>query len=132
MNKQEYNELNLIISYVALLVSNGDWKPPRMRTYSANYYYIYWTLFSAHCLCYIHIDTMSSACVWTHCILHSRVKSISALRYFPIYFISNHLFSKHSPEVIHYLIFMKFSALNAEINIVSSYIILFFSPNLAI
>ena len=24
MNKQEYNELNLIISYVALLVSNGD------------------------------------------------------------------------------------------------------------
>ena len=36
MNKQEYNELNLIISYVALLVSNGDWKPPRMGTYSAN------------------------------------------------------------------------------------------------
>ena len=26
------------------------------------YYYIYWTLFSAHCLCYIHIDTTSSAC----------------------------------------------------------------------
>ena len=25
------------------------------------YYYIYWTLFSAHCLCYIHIDTTSSA-----------------------------------------------------------------------
>ena len=24
MNKQEYNELTLIISYVALLVSNGD------------------------------------------------------------------------------------------------------------
>ena len=24
MNKQEYNELNPIISYVALLVSNGD------------------------------------------------------------------------------------------------------------
>jgi len=24
MNKQEYNEFNLIISYVALLVSNGD------------------------------------------------------------------------------------------------------------
>ena len=24
MNKQEYNELNIIISYVALLVSNGD------------------------------------------------------------------------------------------------------------
>ena len=24
MNKQEYNELNLIISYVALLVSSGD------------------------------------------------------------------------------------------------------------
>jgi hypothetical protein len=24
MNKQEYNELNLIISYVALLVGNGD------------------------------------------------------------------------------------------------------------
>jgi hypothetical protein len=22
-------------------------------------YYIYWTLFSAHCLCYIHIDTTS-------------------------------------------------------------------------
>jgi hypothetical protein len=36
MNKQEYNELILIISYVALLVSNGDWKPPRMGTYSAN------------------------------------------------------------------------------------------------
>ena len=36
MNKQEYNELNLIISYVALLVSNGDGKPPRMGTYSAN------------------------------------------------------------------------------------------------
>ena len=36
MNKQEYNELNLIISYVALLVGNGDWKPPRMGTYSAN------------------------------------------------------------------------------------------------
>jgi hypothetical protein len=28
MNKQEYNELNLIISYFALLVSNGDWKDP--------------------------------------------------------------------------------------------------------
>ena len=26
MNKQEYNELNLIISYFALLVSNRDWK----------------------------------------------------------------------------------------------------------
>ena len=26
MNKQEYNELNLIIIYFALLVSNGDWK----------------------------------------------------------------------------------------------------------
>ena len=26
------------------------------------YYYIYWTLFSVHCLCYIHIDTTSSAC----------------------------------------------------------------------
>jgi hypothetical protein len=24
MNKQEYNELNLIINYVALLVNNGD------------------------------------------------------------------------------------------------------------
>ena len=24
MNKQEYNELNFIINYVALLVSNGD------------------------------------------------------------------------------------------------------------
>ena len=24
INKQEYNKLNLIISYVALLVSNGD------------------------------------------------------------------------------------------------------------
>jgi hypothetical protein len=24
MNKQEYNDLNLIISYVALLVGNGD------------------------------------------------------------------------------------------------------------
>jgi len=41
MNKQEYNELNLIISYFALLVSN-KWilksyeKPPRMGTYSAN------------------------------------------------------------------------------------------------
>jgi hypothetical protein len=31
MNKQEYKELNLIISYVALLVSNGDWKPPRTK-----------------------------------------------------------------------------------------------------
>ena len=31
--------------------------------------------------------------------LHSRVKSISTLRYFPIYFILNHLFSTHSPEV---------------------------------
>jgi hypothetical protein len=36
MNKQEYNELNLIISYIALLVSNGDGKPPRMGTHSAN------------------------------------------------------------------------------------------------
>jgi hypothetical protein len=26
INKQEYNKLNLIISYFALLVSNGDWK----------------------------------------------------------------------------------------------------------
>ena len=26
------------------------------------YYHIYWTLFSAHCICYIHIDTTSSAC----------------------------------------------------------------------
>jgi hypothetical protein len=25
------------------------------------YCYIYWTLFSSHCLCYIHIDTTSSA-----------------------------------------------------------------------
>jgi len=34
MNKQEYNELNLIISYFALLsllVSNGDWKA--MKTF---------------------------------------------------------------------------------------------------
>ena len=28
--------------------------------------YIFWTLFSAHCLCYIHIDTTSSACVNTY------------------------------------------------------------------
>jgi hypothetical protein len=41
--------------------------------------------------------------------------------YFPIYFIYNHVFSKHSLEVIPYLIFMKFSALNSEINIVSLY-----------
>ena len=40
--------------------------------------------------------------------------------YFPIYFIDNHLFSKYCPEVIPYPIFMKFSALNTEINIVSS------------
>ena len=52
--------------------------------------------------------------------LHSRVKSISTLRYFPIYFILNHLFSTHSPEVIPCLIFMKFSALIPKINIVSS------------
>ena len=34
--------------------------------------------------------------------VHSQVKSLSALRYFPthLYFIYNHLFSKHSPEVI--------------------------------
>ena len=25
---------------------------------------LYWTLFSAHCLCYIHIDTTYSACGW--------------------------------------------------------------------
>ena len=31
------------------------------------YYYIYWTLFSAHCLCYIHIDTTSSACGHSRC-----------------------------------------------------------------
>ena len=36
MNKQENNELNVMISYVALLVSNGDRKHPRMGTYSAN------------------------------------------------------------------------------------------------
>ena len=30
--------------------------------YYIYYYYICWTLFSAHCLCYIHIDTTSSAC----------------------------------------------------------------------
>jgi hypothetical protein len=35
MNKQENNELNVMISYVALLVSNGYWKPPRMGAYSA-------------------------------------------------------------------------------------------------
>ena len=49
--------------------------------------------------------------------IHSRVKSISTLRYFPIYFILNHLFSTHSPEVIPCLIFIKFSALNPKINI---------------
>ena len=47
-------------------------------------------------------------------------KSDSVSAVFSIYFISNHLFSLHSHEVIPYLIFMKFSALNAEINIVSS------------
>jgi hypothetical protein len=29
----------------------------------------HWTLFSSHCLCYIHIDTTSSACVYTDIIL---------------------------------------------------------------
>jgi hypothetical protein len=52
--------------------------------------------------------------------IHSWVKNISTLRYFPIYLILNHLFSTHSPEVIPCLIFMEFSALNPEINIVSS------------
>ena len=52
--------------------------------------------------------------------IHSRVKSISTLRYFPIYFILDHLFSTHSPEVIPCLLFMKFSALNPKINIVST------------
>ena len=51
----------------------------------------------------------------------SWVKSISTLRYFPMFFMLNHLFSTHSPEVIPCLIFMKFSALNPKINIVSSY-----------
>jgi hypothetical protein len=36
------------------------------------YYYIYWTLFSAHWLCYIHIDTTSSDC---------------GLRDYPFYFV---------------------------------------------
>ena len=54
------------------------------------------------------------------CNIHSWVKSISTLRYFPIYFILNHLFSTHSPEVIPCLIFMKFSALSPKINIISS------------
>jgi hypothetical protein len=48
------------------------------------------------------------------------VESISTLRYFPIYFILNHLFSTHSHVVIPCLIFMKFSTLSPKINIVSS------------
>ena len=49
-------------------------------------------------------------------VVHSLVKSLSTLkRYFPIYFILNHLFSKHSPKVISYPIFLKFSPLEAEL-----------------
>jgi hypothetical protein len=48
--------------------------------------------------------------------LHLRVKSISTLRYFPIYFIQKTLISKHSPEVTPYMIFITFSALDAEVN----------------
>jgi uncharacterized membrane protein len=49
-------------------------------------------------------------------VVHSLVKSLSTLkRYFPIYFILNHLFSKHSPKVITYPIFLKFSPLEAEL-----------------
>ena len=40
-------------------------------------YYIYWTLFSAHCLCYIHIDTASSACAL--CLLTSIENSIQSI-----------------------------------------------------
>jgi hypothetical protein len=34
------------------------------------YYYIYWTLFSAHCLYYIHIDKTSCACGFCLCFYH--------------------------------------------------------------
>jgi hypothetical protein len=52
---------------------------------------------------------------WARDDIHSWVKSISTLRYFPIYFIVNHLFSTHSPEVIPCLIFMKFELLFTSI-----------------
>ena len=48
--------------------------------------------------------------------IQSQVNCISILRYFPTYFISNHLFSKHFLKVFPYPIFLKFSPLNAEIN----------------
>jgi hypothetical protein len=45
--------------------------------------------------------------------------SFGALYLCPSIYGLNHLFSKHSPEVIPYLILMKCSLLNAEIDIVS-------------
>ena len=47
--------------------------------------------------------------------MHSRVKGISPLRYFPIYFIQNHSPSQHSHEVIPQPILMKFSPLIVEL-----------------
>jgi hypothetical protein len=43
--------------------------------------------------------------------LHSRVKSLSALRYFPISFILNRIFLKHSPEIFSYLTVLEYSPL---------------------
>ena len=47
--------------------------------------------------------------------MHCEVKNLSAQRYIPIYFTKNHLFSNHSPAVISYLIFFKFSPLKAKL-----------------
>jgi hypothetical protein len=49
-----------------LIVIAGNIKSPKMLT--LRFFFpsvIYWTLFSAHCLCYIHIDTTSSSSVIT-------------------------------------------------------------------
>ena len=53
---------------------------------------------------------------WLHIpVVHSLVKSLTTLRYFPLYFILNHSFSKHSPKVISHPIFLKFTLLKVEL-----------------
>jgi hypothetical protein len=57
------------------------------------------------------INIVSSSYNFNIIKLHSRVKSLSALRYFPISFILNRIFLKHSPEIFSYLTVLEYSPL---------------------
>ena len=53
-------------------------------------------------------------------------KAIPLLRYFPVYFILNPIFSNYPLEVIPYPIFLKFSPLKAEVILIFFFLFHYF------